>query len=315
MEKEIIYLENMLKNIKCHLPSVINPPIYKNLENAQTYIKTQVNDIFFHNSAEKAKKIKEIPDFLKRFHTVIKTNLIKIGDIREEQPHLEYYDKIETQNIPQYILATYHYNPDNYNNFDNFFSLLLREQSFKPFFHFLLDSYFYLLDSLILLNKKGLYVIYLKEYNIFFNEYNRPILSCMDKIIDIHKDELKNLIIEDKSLFPVEFLVLDYLNREKKPVFLYSDLDKDFDLKKDLFATFINKTPNQIVEHIINNSLKTLNNYQLCLLYLNQLDKIMDDYYPLKFEEPIHKMYEILTKNQGLSLTEMREIMVSGLFS
>lgn len=330
MEKEILYLENMLKNSKCHLPTFINAPISKNLEKEHGYIKTQDYDLFFRNNIEIAKKIKEIPEFLKRYHTVIKVNFIQIGNIREEQPHLEYYDDVNTKyitnkpEIPQYILATYHYNPDHSIDFGDFFSLLFRNQSFAKFFHFLLDSYFYLSDSLTLLDEKGIYPIYLKETTIFFNERNRPILSCMDNIITDFTpsviDNLVNLIKEDPSVFPVEFHVLDYLNREKKSVFSYIDLEilckTNFSLNKDFqIQKFINKSSKQIIDYIMIYSMKTLNNYQLSLLYLKQLDKIMDSNFHTKYEGPIRKIYAILGENKGSTLTETREKILTILFS
>lgn len=209
-------------------------------------------DFFLKNEINTNKILTKtnITNINQRYYLLESFSPLKIGEINQEQSHLENYTPLNISINPlSYVLVTYPYSQKLYPTFETFFSRIIE---LKPFLHYFFSSYFYLTDSLIELNKKGIYPIQFNQKTIFFNREKLPILSLP---LTFHINTENNL--------------LEMMNY----------------LPMDLFSLFENKTKEEIMTII-----PTLNNYQLSLLYLKQLDKIM--------EETNHYQYPLIEKVQ-----------------
>ena len=191
---------------------------------------------------------------------------LKIGEINQEQSHLENYTPLDISTTPQsYVLVTYPYSRKSYPTYKTFFS---QWNEPRTFFHYFFSSYFYLVDSLILLNEKGIYPLRLNEETIFFNREKLPILSLPLTF------QNKNNLLEMKKYLPIE-----------------------------LFSLFENKTE----EEMRNEGIQNLNNYQLSLLYLNQLDKIMEKSNEYSFIEKVRECFQKVVFSENDKRENLRE--------
>lgn len=206
-----------------------------------------------------------------RYYLLESFSPLKIGEINQQQSHLENYTPL---NIPSYVLVTYPYSRKSYPTFETFFSQFIES---KPFFHYFFSSYFYLADSLIELNEKGIYPLQFNENTIFFNREKLPILS----------------------------LSLTFQNKTEN-----NFLETIDDLSMNLFSLFENKTKDKTKEEYIT-IIPTLNNYQLSLLYLKQLDKIMEkllnhpDSYP--FIEKVRECFQNVVSSDDKKREKLQE--------
>jgi hypothetical protein len=253
------------------------------------------NDFFFKNEITTQQKINQIPDFYKRYYVFKNFSPIKIGEFNKEQKHLENYEDLSNKlNVSEtYAVVTYPFlNPDFYTDFDTFFSPLIRFQNQttnpKTFFHYFFSSYIHLVESILLLNEKNIYPFLIKEETIFFNREKMAILSLpltFSLSSNISIDELlifmNHLSVKDLSFLPIEFYNFFLFEREKK-----SHKNPDFYIESK-------KTEKMANECIL--TIPNLNNYQLSLLYLKQLDKIMENKQIsvqfIKFQKLINNLY------------------------
>ena len=208
---------------------------------------------------------------------------------------MENYEDLSNKlNVSEtYAVVTYPFlNPDFYTDFDTFFSPLIRFQNQttnpKTFFHYFFSSYIHLVESILLLNEKNIYPFLIKEETIFFNREKMAILSLpltFSLSSNISIDELlifmNHLSVKDLSFLPIEFYNFFLFEREKK-----SHKNPDFYIESK-------KTEKMANECIL--TIPNLNNYQLSLLYLKQLDKIMENKQIsvqfIKFQKLINNLY------------------------
>ena len=200
-------------------------------------------DFFLKNEIETNEILKNTnkTNINQRYYLLESFSALKIGEINQEQSHLENYTPLNISiNPSSYVLVTYPYYRKSYPTFETFFSRIIE---LKPFLHYFFSSYFYLADSLIELNEKGIYPIQFNEKTIFFNREKLPILSLS---LTFHLNTENNL--------------LEMMNY----------------LPMDLFSLFENKTKEEMINECIM-IMPNINNYQLSLLYLKQIDKIMEE--------------------------------------
>ena len=231
-------IEHLLENIS--KSSNKNIKIKSKLREYNDNKKEQIirnDDFFFQNEINTKELLINTRNINERYYLFQSFSHLKIGEINQEQSHLENYTQLHISNTPKsYVLVTYPYSYKSYPNYKTFFSRLNEP---KTFFHYFFSSYFYLVDSLILLNEKDIYPIRLNEETIFFNREKLPILLLPLTF------QNKNNLLEMIPYLPME-----------------------------LFSLFENKTE----EEMRNEGIQNLNNYQLSLLYLKQLDKISNQY-------------------------------------
>jgi predicted ATP-dependent protease len=190
-----------------------------------------------------------------RYYLLESFSPLKIGEINQEQSHLENYTPLNISINPlSYVLVTYPYSRKLYPTFETFFSRIIES---KTFFHYFFSSYFYLADSLIELNEKGIYPIKFNQKTIFFNREKLPILSLP---LTFHQE---NNFLE----------TIHHLSKE--------DFDNLFP-----FSLFENKTKEEMRNECIM-IMPNINNYQLSLLYLKQIDKIMEETNHYQYQYPL----------------------------
>jgi len=288
---ETTSIKNLLENISKSQKQ--NPKQSKHQD--KSYKKHQKiirnNDFFFNNEIYSQQKINKIPDCYTRYYFFEYFSPLKIGEFNKEQQHLENYEDISNlhkTNTPL-VLVTYPFiNPDFYICFDKFFSPLIENQYKNPknFFHYFFSSYFYLVESILLLNEKDIYPFLIKEKTVLFNREKIPILSLPLTYSISSKISINELLffinhVSEQDIFflPIEFQNLFLLERDKKSP--------------------SNPDSTEKTEKIINECIMAipyLNNYQLSLLYLKQLDKIRVNMQInirfIKFQKLITNLYE-----------------------
>ena len=234
-------------------------------------------------------KVMKIPYFQNKYFIMDSFSPIKIGEIHPEQTHLENYEDVTDQintkmQSANYVLVNYPFSVQVFPNWNHFFSLFLHQFSMdikkdinininiRTFFHYYFSSYYSIVDHLILLNKNGIYPLILNGESIFFNRDKIPILTlplCYHK-----KDKVADLLYGDISFLPIEFQILNFMGREKKS--RYTKNRKDCERSEEnTYNYFENKTKEEM-ENICLESIVTVNNYHLCILYLELLDKIIE---------------------------------------
>jgi len=158
------------------------------------------DDFFFQNEITTKELLTNTRNINERYYLIQSFSRLKIGEINQEQSHLENYTPLYTSTTPQsYVLVTYSYSRKSYPTYKTFFS---QWNEPKTFFHYFFSSYFYLVDSLILLNEKGIYPLRLNEETIFFNREKLPILSLPLTF------QNKNNLLEMKKYLPIEVFSL-----------------------------------------------------------------------------------------------------------
>ena len=224
------------------------------------------NDFFFQNEINTKELLINTTNINERYYLFQSFSHLKIGEINQEQSHLENYIPLNISTTPQsYVLVKYPYSYKSYPNYKTFFS-----QWNKPrtFLHYFFSSYFYLVDSLILLNEKGIYPLCFNEETIFFNREKLPILFLPLTF------QNKNNLLEMKNNLPIE-----------------------------LFSLFENKTE----EEMRNECIQNLNNYQLSLLYLKQLDKIMEQSNQYSLIEKVRECFQKVVFSKHDKRENLRE--------
>jgi len=236
-------LENISKTSNKNQKSKLRP--YKGNKKEQII---RNYDFFLKNEIETNEMLKNTnkTNINQRYYLLESFSPLKIGEINQEQSHLENYTSLHISTTSSYVLVTYPYYRKLYPTFETFFSRIIE---LKPFLHYFFSSYFYLADSLIELNEKGIYPIQFNKETIFFNQEKLPILS-LPLTFQI---KTQNNLLEMMNYLPM-----------------------------DLFSLFENKTKEEIMRII-----PTLNNYQLSLLYLKQLDKIMEETNHYQYQYPL----------------------------
>lgn len=272
--------------------SLINRQIirknYKDTREKQKRSRISLYDFFSINEIKVCKKILKIPYYVNYFDIMNDYDFIKVGEIKGRN-----IDKIDefigTKNGEKYILC-------QYNNekmvFLNEYLFTLKNP--KLFFSRIFDSYSYLLNSLIKLNKAGVCFFDLSTESIAFPIYMIPLLKNFQNCLmtDSLDEAYISKIIKKMTNFtykPLEIHVLFYLIINNEETLSYSLIDiicdnyvKNMDVlslftqsyretfKKtsiEYLTKYINKPKSLIILDILEFS-KYWDNFSISMLYL-----------------------------------------------
>jgi hypothetical protein len=238
------------------------------------------SNFFIQNNIYISNKIRFIKDYYKYFLIIKNDNNIKFGEI----------DKFIKENIDynkKYVLI------DDY-NIIYFKDFLFNLPNKKLFFFHLIDSYYYLLKSLKLLNDNNIVFFNLSNKNIVFNKSFIPYIKNFDFSFvktDLTEDFLSKMInsTNNYALKPIEVHVLFYIFNTDIESLSYSTIEEisnNFVNNVTIFTLFsisykqkykencisylkkyINKTKNEIVNDILSFNY-TWDNYSLSVIFL-----------------------------------------------
>lgn len=164
-------------------------------------------DFFAINEANIAEKIRNISYYTNYYHILYNYEFINIGEMDEKQ-----LIKINDFNV-KYLL--FQYKNENYIEFNDY---LLKLNTAKMVIHNMIESFSYLLDSLILLLNNNICFFNLSNENVVFNLNNgdKPLLINFRYSLPISKlneDYIGKIMekITDYTYKPLELHVLFYL--------------------------------------------------------------------------------------------------------
>ena len=305
-----------------------------NIELAEKYLKIKMNtnksfkqkktsiclkDFFCLNNIKICEKIKEKYNLSGKYHIINDYSSITFGEVSEKIYNYDTNNIKNTNNNNKYVLLEY--NNINYLDFDDFIFKLLNPKLF--IFH-VLDSYSFLLNSLLNLEEIGICFFNLSTKNIFFCENYKPMLRnfetslLLDKCTDI--DYLSKIIVkvEDYTYKPLEIHVIFYLIKNNETSLSFSAIDSIcnnfissmtilslfskqykenyYKLSMECLKKYINKPTKEIISEILKYS-NTWDNYELSILYLYIFGNITR-VFVLK-DTLITKITSILSKNIG----------------
>ena len=188
--------------------------------------KTKIIKYCFYslNELNICKKIKKIQYYINNFLVIEDYDNINISQLNDT-----YIDKINISNDSKYLIFTY--KNENLIDFNDFLYNLITPKQF--IFH-LIQSFQYLLDSLIVLNENNICFFNLSPKNIVFNLDNgeKPILSSFEfslQISKLNEDYLSNIIknLDDQYIYkPFEVHILFYLIKNNIDTISYSFIEE-----------------------------------------------------------------------------------------
>jgi hypothetical protein len=298
-----------------------NKKYEKKIENPEEDLKKvgkkriKIYNFFSINEIKICNKIRKIPNYFNFYDIITQNSFIKAGEMNENI--LENLNIINTKNNDKYLL--FEYNDKKHINFEDF---LFNLPNPKLFIFHVLDSYSYLLNSLITLQNNNICFFNLSSENIVFYENFKPLLENFEKSLLINNitDETYfiNIIkeISDFTYKPLEIHLLFYIIVNNEETLTYSLIETICEnyVKNMSILSFFSENykftyKNQCIEFLkkyINKSQKTIianvilsydkwDNYGLSILYLHLFGNIIK-VFSLK-ETFINKIFLNLIKN------------------
>lgn len=273
-------------------------------------------DFFCLNNIKICEKIRENHAFSNRYHIINDSRPIYIGEVDGKTI---YYDMNITNKINKHVLLEY--NKVEYLDFNIF---LFELPNPKLFVFHVLDSYTFLLNSLLRLEQINVCFFNLSAENIFFLNNYKPILQNFDKslLLDGELDigYFLNIIdkIEDYAVKPIEIHVIFYLLKNNEDTLSFSAIDSicnNFVKNMNILSLFspeyrenyykesmnclkkyINKPKLDIIKQICIHS-NTWDNFGLSIIYLHIVGNMIK-IFSLK-ETLMNDLASILSKNIG----------------
>lgn len=264
------------------------------------------------NSILICNKIKEIRYYKERFANIIeKYEFIKIGQLNEPKTRLEYMTPFEMKNNEKCLLLQY--NSSKYIPFTDF---LFQLPNVKLFVFHVLDSYFYLLNSCILLQSHNMVFFHLSSENIGFTENYKPVLCnfqninsninsnslLLEKCNGNNAESYITQIIEKRTDFahtPIEVRVLYFLIKNEKDslsmreiqeisihytrslpfleFFSPDEKNKYYEECLCFLKKYVNISKTDIITDILNYT-NSWDNFSLSILYLHVVQNIIEFY-------------------------------------
>ena len=289
----------------------------KKKPNANNKTKIQLCDFFSINEIKICNKIKKIPYFASYFAIVTNYSLIKVGEMSEVV-----FDQIvnkDTQITDNYVLLEY--NIENKSKMLDLNMFLFNLPSPKLFIFHILDSYSYLLESLIHLRDKNMCFFDLCPENIIFNANYKPLLQNFQLSLlynTLNEEYIANIIpkIKDFTHKPLEIHLLFYLIANDEVSISYSLMEiictnymnnmsvlSFFSQKyrdsyknacEEFLKQYINRPKTDIIRELLTYYDKW-DNYSLSIIYLHIVGHI-SQVFTLK-DSFINKMAIQLSKN------------------
>lgn len=282
-------------------------------------------DFFCFNNIEICEKIKENYNLTNKYRIINSYSQITFGEVSERNI---YYNN---NNPNKYVLLQY--NKVERLDFDDFFIKLTTPKLF--IFH-VLDSYAFLLNSLLDLEQINVCFFNLSTTNVIFTKNYKPMLRdfntslLLDKYRDISYFSQIIEKISDYTYKPLEIHVIFYLIKSNETSLSFSAIDSicnnfvsnmrilslfSQQYKENYYKTsmeclkkFINKPKIDIISEILRHS-NTWDNYELSILYLHIIGNITR-VFVLK-DTLINKLTSILSKNIGPDPTKRESLKCS----
>ena len=274
-------------------------------------------DFFCCNNIEICEKIKEKYNLTNKYHIINLYTQITISEVNHK---IYYYNtNNNNNNNNKYVLLEY----NNVKQLD-FYDFLFNLQNPKLFIFHVLDSYAFLLNSLLNLQQINVCFFNLSIKNIIFTKNYKPLLQNFDTslLLDKCSDITYFLKFIDKiSVYtykPIEIHVVFYLIKNNEDSLSFSAIDsicnnfvknmsilslfsqkfRETYYKKsmDCLKKYINKPKSEIITQIITYS-NTWDNYELSILYLHIIGNISRTF--LLKDTFMNKLTNILTNNIG----------------
>jgi len=248
-------------------------------------------NFFSMNEIKITEKIKKIPYNEIYYDKLIDYDLIKIGQLHEKV--LENIESIESPNNQKYLLFEYNANTNTIENINNF---LFKFNTPREIIFNSIETYSYLLESLIKLNKENVCYFDLCCENIRIKENGHPLLTNFKNSLIINKLAEESYIlkiiknVQEFTYKPLEIHLLFYLMENDEKLLTVSfaqEISENFvknlgvlslfsqsfiDLFKksciDFLKTYIGLSKDEIIDDILNYH-NTWDNYSLSILYLH----------------------------------------------
>ena len=300
-----------LSNIKTHFFSITN---YENEDNIKKNKTKIINYCFYSiNEANISDIIKNWEYYSNNYAIVEDYDYINISQLSEN-----YIDKLNLKNNIKYLIFSY--KNDNYVVFNDFLFNLINPKLF--IFH-VIESFSYILKSLIKLNYNNICFFNLSPQNIVFNLDcgEKPILRNFQlslQTLKLNESYITNIIqkIDDYTYKPLEIHVMFYLIKNDFQTISYAFIEEicevyvknlgiiEFFSEKykesyknsciEMLKKYINKPKNEIIQDILNNSDKW-DVFSVSVLYLHIFHNI-SKVFSLK-QTFINKIVVELSKN------------------
>jgi hypothetical protein len=286
---DVSLIKNSLKNSDI---DISNPPL--NTKDPKT--KIDVYDFFSINEIKISNKIQKIPYYSNYYEVISNYQFMKIGEMDEivfESINTKTNETNESNEKNEKYLFMEYNNKKETKNLD-FNVFLFNLPSPKLLIFHVLDSYSYLLDSLIKINKKSICFFNLCPENILFMQNYKPLLknfqfSLLTNSLNI--DYIRSIIkkIDNYTHKPLEIHLLFYLIANNETSISYSLIDTicqnyidhmdilcffsqtyKNEFKKDcedFLKKYINRTINEIIQDILLYYDKW-DNFSLSMIYI-----------------------------------------------
>ena len=268
-----------------------------NLKQERNKIKHQ-NELFL-NEIEMSKKIKKIPDYLNYFDVLIDYSNMVFGELNEmsdlnEITGFNEITKLRENNVSlDEKYAIVNYKSGFYIDFYDFF---LNLPTPKLFIFHIIDSFSYLIKSLLILNTNNICFLNLSAENIVFNGISlKPLMHNFECNLYTKHSNVNYLCqiidkLDDLSDKPLDIHVILYLIRNNEKTLSYSVINEICDnyvknlkvlrffsqnfkdkFKNDCIETlkkFINKPKTEIINELLT-YMSSWDNYCISILFLN----------------------------------------------
>jgi hypothetical protein len=216
-----------ITNIYKHFRLFDSKKLSKKMINHKNNTKLLNYDFYSINEAKISEKIKKLHYYSNHFIIVEDYDFVNIGQLKDT-----FIEKLELTTEKKYLLFTY--KNDVLVDFDDFLFALFEP---RPFVHNIIESFSYLLNSLLQLNENDICFFNLSPQNIVFNT------NCGEKpqlidfqlsliISSLNEDYITKIIKKhnDYTHKPLEVHVLFYLIQNNIPTISYSFIESICDV-------------------------------------------------------------------------------------
>lgn len=216
-----------ITNINKHFRLFDSKKHSKNKINPKNNTKFVNYDFYSINEAKLSEKIKKIPYYSNHFIIVEDYDFVNIGQLTNT-----FIEKLELTTEKKYLIFTY--KNDVLVDFGDFLFALLEP---RRFVHHIIESFSYLLNSLLQLNQNGICFFNLSPQNIVFNVNcgEKPQLTDFQLSFitsNLNEDYISKIIKKhnDYTHKPLEVHVLFYLIQNNMVTISYSFIEEICDV-------------------------------------------------------------------------------------
>ena len=265
-------------------------------DNDENQTKITVYDFFSINEIKIGEIIEDIPYYRNYYDILTDYDFIDIGKIGEKI--IENVDLDSKNKDKKYVV--FNYNDEKRIGFSDFLFKSHNNNNNKQFVFNILNTYSFLLNSLMKLNDNGVCFFELSTENIVFSPYSRPFLKSFKNsliISDLNTSYISNIVknIDTYTHKPLEVHVLFYLivnNEETMSLSFIEAISNNYVKNMDVLSLFsqnykesfekscvetlkkyVNRPKSAIIADILKYS-RYWDNYSLSILYLHIIGNI-----------------------------------------